>query len=71
MRGTPRPARRSPKQQLVLNVPYELWWERFRRALKRVRRPPGPNRWLDRDHDHTTGGPAPAAVSPLQPGSAT
>ncbi len=50
-----RPKRRVPKHQLVLEVPYELWVERFGEICGICGRPPGPTRRLDRDHCHRSG----------------
>jgi ribosomal protein S14 len=56
--GTPRPPRRTPKHQQVLDtMPYEAWVERFGERCGICGRPPGPRRRLDRDHDHKTGVP--------------
>jgi hypothetical protein len=55
--GQMRPTRRRPQHQMVLDVPYELWVERFGERCGICDRPPGPNRRLDRDHDHKTGEP--------------
>lgn len=54
--GQVRPAARRPKHQMVLDtVPYEMWVARFGERCGICGRPPGPNRRLDRDHDHRTG----------------
>jgi hypothetical protein len=55
--GVARPVRKRPKHQMVLETPYELWVERFGERCGVCGRPPGPNRNLDRDHDHRTGAP--------------
>lgn len=53
--GTKAPPSRRPKHQLALEVPYERWVEVFGERCGVCVRPPGPNRRLDRDHDHKTG----------------
>lgn len=53
--GLPRPPKRRPKHQLILDLPYEVWVARFGENCGICGRPPGPNRKLDRDHDHRTG----------------
>ncbi len=53
--GQLRPAARRPKHQLVLELPYEIWAEKFGERCNICGRPPGPNRRLDRDHDHRSG----------------
>jgi hypothetical protein len=53
--GAKRPAKRRPKHQLVLETPYEWWVSKFGERCGICGRPPGPNRRLDRDHDHKTG----------------
>jgi hypothetical protein len=55
--GRKRPAPRRPKHQLVLELPYEQWVERYGERCGICGRPPGPSRKLDRDHDHRTGQP--------------
>lgn len=56
--GQRRPPRRVPKHQLVLELmPYEEWVGRFGERCGICGRPPGPNRRLDRDHDHRDGVP--------------
>lgn len=55
--GGPRPAKRVPKHQMILETPYELWVKWFGERCGICGRPPGPNRRLDRDHDHRTGQP--------------
>lgn len=56
--GQVRPARRRPKHQMVLDLmPYPEWVARFGERCGICGRPPGPNRNLDRDHDHRTGEP--------------
>jgi hypothetical protein len=41
---------------MVLETPYELWVARFGERCGICGRPPGPNRRLDRDHDHRGAG---------------
>ena len=53
-----RPRKQTPKHQEVLDLmPYEEWVELYGELCGICGRPPGPNRRLDRDHDHRTGEP--------------
>lgn len=56
--GTFRPPRRVPKHQIALELyDYEWFVARFGERCGVCGRPPGPNRRLDRDHDHRSGEP--------------
>ena len=53
-----RPRPKRPKHQIALDLfPYEVWVQAFGERCGVCGRPPGPNRRLDRDHDHRTGEP--------------
>lgn len=53
--GRKRRVRTRPAHQMVLETPYELWVLEFGEHCGICGRPPGPNRRLDRDHDHKSG----------------
>ena len=42
---------------MILETPYEAWAAKYGEQCGVCKRPPGPTRRLDRDHDHRTGEP--------------